>query len=147
VEHLLEDRYIRPEEVLEVVARSEDTGRRFDDVVTGRRLATLQLGSVIYWVEYEVEEERYRVHTAYSHRMVVKPPPWPPADEAEHDDGRGWRCALGDHALEPRSVTLSYLVAGFPVRLLACLEHGMVLIAEELATGRMFEAELALEDK
>ncbi len=49
--------------------------------------------------------------------------------------------------MEPRSVTLSYLVAGFPVRLAACLEHGMVLITEGLATGRMLEAELALEDK
>ena len=79
--------------------------------------------------------------------MEVKPPPWPPADATEHDDGREWRCALGDHALEPRSVTLSYLVAGFPVKLPACLEHGMVLITEDLAIGRMLEVELALEDK
>ena len=60
---------------------------------------------------------------------------------------RVWHCAQGDHALEPRSVTLSYLVAGFPVKLPTCLEHGLVLIPEELATGRMLEVELALEDK
>ena len=146
-EDLLEERFIRPEEVLEVVLRSEQTGRRFEETSTGRRLATLQLGAVTYWVEYEPEDGLFRVHTAYSHRMEIKPPPWPPADEHEHGDGREWWCALGDHPLEPRSVTLSYLVAGFPVRLPSCLEHGMVLVTEELATGRMLEAELALEDK
>jgi glutamate synthase (NADPH) small chain len=147
VELRLEDRYIRPEEVLEVVLRSEQTDRRFQEAGTNRRLATLQAGSVTYWVEYEPEGDRFRVHTAYSHRMEVKPPPWPPADGIEHADGRDWICALDDRPLEPRTVTLSYLVAGFPVKLPSCLEHGMVLITEELATGRMLEAELALEDK
>jgi NADPH-dependent glutamate synthase beta subunit-like oxidoreductase len=147
VELLLEDRYIRPEEVLQVVTRSEQTGRRFEESGIGRRLATLQIGLVTYWVEYEPEDGCFRVHTAYSHRMEVKPPPWPPADVAEHADGREWVCALDGRPLEPRSVSLSYLVAGFPVKLPACLEHGMVLITEALATGRMLEAELALEDK
>jgi hypothetical protein len=79
--------------------------------------------------------------------MEIKPPPWPVVDALEDDDGRVWRCAQGDHALEPRSVTLSYLVAGFPVKLPVCLEHGLVLVSERLATGRMREVELALEDK
>ena len=147
MEDLLEQRYIRPEEVLQVVTRSEETGRRFVEPSSGRRLASLALGAVTYWVEYEPEDGRFRVHTAYSHRMESKPPPWPPADSTEHEDGREWWCALGDHPLEPRSVTLAYLVAGFPVKLPACLEHGMVLITEALANGRMLEAELALEDK
>ena len=106
LEDLLEHRYIRPEEVLQVVARSEETGRRFVEPSTGRRLASLALGAVTYWAEYEPEDGRFRVHTAYSHRMEFKPPPWPPADSTEHEDGREWRCALGDHPLEPRSVTL-----------------------------------------
>lgn len=147
VELLLEDRYIRPEEVLAVVVRGEETGRRFVEPSTGRRLASSPLGAVTYWVEYEPEEGRFRVHTAYSHRMEPKPPPWPPVDSTEHEDGREWWCALGGHPLEARSVTLSYLVAGFPVRLRACPEHEMVLITEGLADGRMLEAELALEDK
>ena len=33
------------------------------------------------------------------------------------------------------------------MKLPACLEHGIVLITEALANGRMLEAELALEDK
>jgi len=147
VQDLLERRFVRPEEALAVITHGEETGRRFEEPDTGRRLATLPIGSVTYWVEYELEDGDYRVYTAYGHRMQVKPPPWPPAEEWEHDDGRVWRCALGDHPLEARSVTLTYLVAGFPVKLPACVDHGMVLITEALATGRMLEAELALEDK
>ena len=100
-----------------------------------------------YWVEYSPDGDRFVVHSAYSHRIEIKPPPWPAADALEEVEGRPWRCAPGDHALELRSVTLSYLVAGFPVKLPACVEHGLVLISEELATGRMLEVEQALEDK
>lgn len=147
LEALLEERLIRPEEVARVVAEAERSGRYFTELASGRRLASLTQGAVTYWAEYELRDGRQLIHTAYSHRMELRPPPWPPAEAAEHGGEREWRCAAGDHALEPRSVTLSYLVAGFPVRLLACPEHGLVLIGEELATGRMLEAELALEDK
>ena len=44
VEDLLEQRFIRPEEVLQVVARGEETGRRFVEPSTGRRLASLAAG-------------------------------------------------------------------------------------------------------
>jgi len=147
VEDLLEARYIRPEEVLQVIVRAESTGRRFVEPSTGHLLASHAIGAVTYWAEYVPKGNRFRVLNAYSHRIELKPPPWPPVEGLESDDGREWRCALGDHALEPRSVTLSYLVAGFPVKLLTCLEHALVLIPEELATGRMLEVELALEDK
>jgi hypothetical protein len=110
-------------------------------------LAPHAIGAVTYWVEYSCAGDRFAVHSAYSHRMEVKPPPWPAAKDLEYDDGREWRCALGDHELWPRAVTLSYLVAGFPVKLPTCLEHGLVLVSEALATGRMRDVELALEDK
>ena len=147
VEELLEERFIRPEEVRRVIAEAEASQKRFVEPASGHLLASLRIGAVTYWVEYAPDGERYVVSTAYSHRMEIKPPPWPAADAVESDDGRVWRCACGDHELETRSVTLSYLVAGFPVKLPACLEHGLVLISEALATGRMHEVELALEDK
>jgi glutamate synthase (NADPH/NADH) small chain len=147
VEELLEQRFIRPEEVREVIVHAQKTGDRFVEPSTGRLLAALSIGSVTFWVEYAPHGERFVVYSAYSHRMEIKPPPWPAADALEDDDGRVWRCSKGDHALEPRSVTLSYLVAGFPVKLPACLEHGLVMVSERLATGRMHEVELALEDK
>ena len=105
------------------------------------------LGPVTYWVEYEPEGDRFRVHTAYSHRMEVKPPPWPPADEHEHATAvTGAARSATTRSSRGRSRCRTWS-PGFPVKLLACLEHGMVLITEELATGRMLEAELALEDK
>ena len=147
VEDLLEQRYIRPEEVRAVIMRGEETGDRFIEPDTGHLLAARSIGAVTYWVEYAPDGDRFVVHGAYSHRMEIKPPPWPAVGAFEEDDGRVWRCAHGNHALEPRSVTLSYLVAGFPVKLPACVEHGLVLISEELAMGRMHEVELALEEK
>jgi Fe-S oxidoreductase len=147
VEDLLEQRFIRPEEVREVIVRAQESGDRFIEPGSGRLLAARSIGAVTYWVEYAPRGDRFVVYSAYSHRMEIKPPPWPAVDSLEDDDGRVWRCAKGDHALEPRSVTLSYLVAGFPVKLPTCLEHGLVLVSERLATGRMREVELALEDK
>ena len=136
-----------PGGIHQAIAHGQETGRRFVEPATGHLLATLAIGAVTYWVEYTPEGARYRVHSAYSHRMEFKPPPWPPAEGLESDDGREWLCAAGDHALEQRSVTLAYLVAGFPVKLQTCLEHELVLIPEALALGRMREVELSLEDK
>lgn len=147
VEDLLEQRYIRPDEVYQTIMHGERTGLRFVEQGTGRLLTSHRIGSVTYWVEYSDGGGRFLVHTAYSHRLELKPPPWPAADALEHHDGRPWRCALCGHELQPRAVTLSYLVAGFPVKLPTCLEHGLALVTEELATGRMRDVELALEDK
>jgi len=147
VEELLEERCIRPEEAHQVILRAEATGDRFVEPATGHRLASLTIGCVTYWVEYSPADGRSVVHSAYSHRMQVKPPPWPAAETLDWDDGRVWRCGRGDHELEPRTVTLSYLVAGIPAALPACPRHGLVLIPEFLATGRMLQVELALEDK
>ena len=147
VENLLEERYVRPDEVHQVIVQAQATGRRFVEPSTGHLLASRTIGAVTYWAEYAPEGDRFRVLSAYSHRIELKPPPWPPVEGLESDDGRKWRCAFGDHALAPRSVTLSYLVAGFPVKLQTCLEHALVLIPEALAVGRMREVELALEDK
>jgi NADPH-dependent glutamate synthase beta subunit-like oxidoreductase len=147
IEDLLEQRFIRPQEVRQTIAHGEATGRRFVEPSTGHVLAAHTIGAVTYWVEYSSAGGCFAVHSAYSHRMEIKPPPWPPAKDLEYDDGRGWRCALGDHELLPRAVTISYLVAGLPVKLATCLEHGLVLVPEALATGRMRDVELALEDK
>ena len=87
------------------------------------------------------------VYSAYSHRMEIKPPPWPAADALEDDDGRGVALRQGRPRARAAFGDASYLVAGFPVKLPTCLEHGLVLVSERLATGRMHEVELALEDK
>lgn len=44
-------------------------------------------------------------------------------------------------------VTLAYLGTAFPVDLYKCTQCGLVYIPEELAKGKMQQAESALEDK
>ncbi len=58
-----------------------------------------------------------------------------------------WICNSCRASLEVRTVRLQYSRTIFALHLPACPRCGMVLIDEELATGKMAEAEQALEDK
>lgn len=49
--------------------------------------------------------------------------------------------------LTPGKVTLAYMDTSFPVELYKCAQCGLVYIPEELAKGKMQQAEAALEDK
>ena len=74
--------------------------------------------------------------------------------EAKSDSSSGWIC--GDSGwicnrcnvpLEIQKVRLQYLRVIFAINLPACPHCGMILVDEELATGKMAEAEQTLEDK
>lgn len=58
-----------------------------------------------------------------------------------------WICDRCGVALEAGKVTVSYLGSSFPLELLRCPRCGLVLVPEALATGKMLQAEQALEDK
>jgi len=66
---------------------------------------------------------------------------------AKSDRDTGWICNRCKVPLEVQTVRLQYLKTIFAVHLPACPRCGMILIDEELATGKMAEAEQALEDK
>jgi hypothetical protein len=59
----------------------------------------------------------------------------------------GWICNRCKVPVEVQTVRLQYLKTIFALHLPACPKCGMILIDEELATGKMAEAEQALEDK
>ena len=59
----------------------------------------------------------------------------------------GWICNRCKVPLEVQKVRLQYLRTIFALDLPACPRCGMILVGEELATGKMAEAEQALEDK
>lgn len=59
----------------------------------------------------------------------------------------GWICNRCQAPLEVRKVRLQYFRTVFAFHLPTCPRCGMVLVVEELATGKMSEAEQALEDK
>ena len=63
------------------------------------------------------------------------------------DEAADWNCAACGGALEIVKVGFTYLKGNFEVDLPACSACGQVLISEELATGKMADAERILEDK
>ena len=65
----------------------------------------------------------------------------------EPDVARGWLCNGCGVPLEVQTVRLQYSRTIFALDLPSCPRCGMVLISEELATGKMAEAEQVLEDK
>jgi hypothetical protein len=68
-------------------------------------------------------------------------------ERAKSGSDSGWICNRCRVPLEIQKVRLQYLRTIFALHLPACPRCGMILIAEELATGKMAEAEQALEDK
>jgi Fe-S oxidoreductase len=71
VQARLEDRLILVEDIQQVIAFAERTGRKLLNADTGRFLAHHRPASVTYWVEYLPEGDHYTVFNAYSHRMEV----------------------------------------------------------------------------
>jgi hypothetical protein len=65
----------------------------------------------------------------------------------DSDHKNDWLCAACNAALEQGKIQVAYMGSEFAVDLLRCPKCGIVLIPEELATGRMAEAEKILEDK
>ena len=66
---------------------------------------------------------------------------------AKSDSERGWICNRCKVPVEIQTVRLQYIKTIFALHLPACPRCGMILIDEELATGKMAEAEQTLEDK
>ena len=63
------------------------------------------------------------------------------------DEARAWSCTACGKSLEIVKVAFSYMKGNFEVDLPACTGCGIVLVSEELATGKMADAERILEDK
>ncbi len=65
---------------------------------------------------------------------------------AREPDGR-WTCAKCKVDLVPGKVTVTYLGSSFPLELPRCPSCGLIHVPRSLATGKMLQAEQALEDK
>lgn len=71
VRQVMEDRLILVEDLQQVIDFAETTGNKLLDAKTGHFIAHYKPTSVTYWVEYSVQEGRFGVHNAYSHRMEI----------------------------------------------------------------------------
>ena len=69
---LLETRMILEQDIQRTIESAEQNGDIIEDQLTGRRLASLRVAGVTYWVEYSEQDGAYLVHDAYSHRMEVR---------------------------------------------------------------------------
>jgi hypothetical protein len=63
------------------------------------------------------------------------------------EDVTEWSCGACGGTLEIVKVGFTYMKGNFEVDLPACNGCGLVLVSEELATGKMADAERILEDK
>jgi hypothetical protein len=66
---------------------------------------------------------------------------------ASSSDTRRWICNRCELSLEVQTVRLQYARMIFALHLPVCPKCGMILVDEELAIGKMAEAEQILEDK
>ena len=146
VERLLEDRLILREDLQKVILHAETTGKKLINSSTGRSLACFRPKAVFYWVEYSRFVEYFQVHTAYTNRMVMKSS-GSTKEWVKSGSQSDWLCNLCQVPLEVQTVRLQYMQSIFPIDLPACSECGFILVSEELATGKIAEAEQALEDK
>lgn len=72
VRRTLEKRMILEQDLRRVLNHAEENSDFIDDSSTGRRMASLRVACVTYWVEYSVGEGVFTVHDAWSHRMEVR---------------------------------------------------------------------------
>jgi len=63
------------------------------------------------------------------------------------EEAKEWSCNACGKPLEVVKVGFTYMKGNFEVDLPACTGCGLVLISEELANGKMADAERILEDK
>jgi hypothetical protein len=68
-------------------------------------------------------------------------------DWHNHTDIAQWMCNQCQAGLVIQKVRLQYMRVIFALDLPVCPRCNMILISEELATGKMAEAEQVLEDK
>jgi len=67
----LERKLILLDDVRQTIRHAEASGTKLIDPKTGHFIASHRLVAMTYWVEYAVEDGRYVVFRAYSHRMQL----------------------------------------------------------------------------
>ncbi len=67
--------HILKDDICNVIARAEETGRRVRSPETGNYKAYNEIGAITLWVEYSVPDNASadrEIHNVYSHRMQIK---------------------------------------------------------------------------
>jgi glutamate synthase (NADPH/NADH) small chain len=72
VRQTLEELMILDSDIATVISHAEHTGNKFKNMESNSYIASFKPASVTYWVEYSPQEDGFRVHNAYSHRLEIK---------------------------------------------------------------------------
>ncbi len=67
----MDDRLILASDIHRVIEYAEQSGCKVFNPRTGRYTAGLKPGIITYWVEYGIENDRYIIYNAYSHRLEI----------------------------------------------------------------------------
>jgi hypothetical protein len=71
VRTLLDDRHILEEDIRRVIDHAEKTGLKLYQPGTQKFLSKLRIYEAMFYVEYAVDKDVYRIETAYSHRFKL----------------------------------------------------------------------------
>lgn len=72
VKEKLEDRMILNKDIEDTIIHGEKTKEKFINKTNNHSLAYLRIKNVTFWVEYSIEENKYQIYNAYSHRMEIE---------------------------------------------------------------------------
>ena len=71
----IERKLLLVDDIAEVIAEAQRTGRVFKDRTSGHLTTSGRVGTITTWVEYEPTDAGFVVHRAYGHRMQVEVKP------------------------------------------------------------------------
>jgi hypothetical protein len=142
---ILEERGIEPEDIRGVLAAAAPVKNLFRNCATEHTLAYYRASRTTYWVEYGRQGNRYRIYSAYSHRMEIMEGFNLPAKERKTIPD--WICVPCGVFLEMATVKLTYLDETFAAETPACPSCQRVFVREADAVEKMALAEKMLEDK
>lgn len=71
----IERKLLLIDDIAEVIAEAQRSGRMLKDRTNGHLTASGRIGTVTTWVEYEPTDGGFVVHRAYGHRMQVEVKP------------------------------------------------------------------------
>ncbi len=149
VRRSLDEAFVLESDVAAAIAAAEAGGAHFSDP-SGAVYSSVRCGSVTVWVGYSQGQHGPVVFDCYSHRtevLGVVATVGVDAGSAGVGVAAGVRCGACDLQLGERPVRLAYLGTTFDVELPACPSCGAVFVPAAVATGRMREVEMSLEDK
>jgi len=74
---LMEERFITDDDIRQIIANAEKTGRKLYKQDSDHFLSKLRIGQTYFYVEYSpAGESTYKIHTTWAHRFIILREPY-----------------------------------------------------------------------